>query len=121
VGFVARVIVNAVMVYLAARVVPGIALGDGPVWPALLAGLVLALVNAVVRPVLQLLTMPLTILTLGLFVFVLNAFCLWLTSVIVPGFVVHGFRAAFLGALLISVVSWALTVFVSDGARLGRL
>jgi len=54
-------------------------------------------------------------------VFVLNAFCLWLTSVIVPGFVVHGFRAAFLGALLISVVSWALTVFVSDGGRLGRL
>ena len=120
-GFAARVIVNAVMIYLAARVVPGISLGGGPVWPALLAGLVLVLVNAVVRPVLRRLTMPLTILTLGLFVFVLNAFCLWLTSVIVPGFVVHGFRAAFLGALLISVVSWALTVFVSDGGRLGRL
>src|SRR5713101_289200 len=72
------------MVYLAARVVPGIALGDGPLWPALLAGLVLALVNAVVRPVLLLLTLPLTVLTLGLFVFVLDAFCLWLTSVIVP-------------------------------------
>ena len=120
-GFVARVIVNAVMVYLAARVVPGIALGDGPVWPALLAGLVLALVNAVVRPGLLLLTLPLTVLTLGLFLFVLNAFCLWLTSVIVPGFVVQDFRAAFLGALLISVVSWALTVFVSDRGRLGRL
>ena len=66
------------------------------------------------------LTLPLTLLTLGLFLLVLNAFCLWLTSVIVPGFVVQGFRAAFLGALLISVVSWALTVFVSDGGRLGR-
>ena len=120
-GFVARVIVNAVMIYLAARVVPGITLDDGPVWPALLAGLVLALVNAVVRPVLLLLTLPLTVLTLGLFLFVLNAFCLWLTSVIVPGFVVQDFRAAFLGALLISVVSWALTVFVSDRGRLGRL
>jgi len=121
VGFAARVIVNAVMIYLAARVVPGIALGGGPVWPALLAGFVLALVNAVVRPVLMVLTLPLTLLTLGLFLLVLNAFCLWLTSVIVPGFAVQSFKAALLGALLISVVSWALTVFVTDGGRLGRL
>src|SRR2546427_7953141 len=98
------------MVYLAARVVPGIALGDGPVWPALLAGLVLALVNAVVRPVLRRLTMAVTILTLGLFVFVLNAFCPWVTSGIVSGVVVPGLPAAFLGALLVSVVSWGLAV-----------
>jgi putative membrane protein len=101
--------------------VPGITLRGKPLWPALLAGLVLALINAVVRPVLKVLTLPLTLLTLGLFLFVLNGFCLWLTSAIVPGFDVHGFRAAFLGALLISVVSWALTVFVSDNGRLGRL
>jgi len=109
VGFVARVIVNALMIYLAARIVPGILLRGEPLWPA------------VVRPLLVLLTFPLTLVTLGLFLFVLNAFCLWLTSVIVPGFDVHGFRAAFLGALLITVVSWALTVFVSDSGRLGRL
>jgi len=120
-GFAARVIVNAVMIYLAARVVPGITLDDGPVWPALLAGLVLALVNAVVRPALKLITLPLTLLTLGLFLLVLNAFCLWLTSLLAPGFAVQSFKAAFLGALLISVVSWALTVFVSDSGRLGRL
>jgi putative membrane protein len=113
--------VNAAMIYLAAQVVPGITLRGKPLWPALLAGLVLALVNAVVRPVLKVLTLPLTLLTLGLFLFVLNAFCLWLTSAIVPGFDVQGFWAAFLGALLISVVSWALTVFVSDSGRLGRL
>src|SRR2546426_4564209 len=101
------------MVYLAARVVPGIALGDGPVWPALLAGLVLALVNAVVRPVLRRLTMPLTILTPGLFVFVLNAFCLWLTSVILPGVVVPRFPAALLRALLVSAVGLAPTAFLS--------
>ena len=120
-GFVARVIVNAVMIYLAARIVPGIALSGEPVWPALLAGLVLALVNAVVRPVLALVTLPLTLLTLGLFLLVLNAFCLWLTSIIVPGFVVEGFTAAFFGALLVSIVSWALTAFVSDSGRLRRL
>src|SRR5438132_8325767 len=109
------------MIYLAAQVVPGIILRGKPLWPALLAGLVLALINAVVRPVLKLITLPLTLLTLGLFLFVLNAFCLWLTSAVVPGFDIHGFRAAFLGALLISIVSWALTVFVSDSGRRGRL
>jgi putative membrane protein len=70
---------------------------------------------------LKLITLPLTLLTLGLFLFVLNAFCLWLTSAVVPGFDIHGFRAAFLGALLITVVSWALTVFVSDNGRVSRL
>jgi len=115
------VIVNAVMIYLAAQVVPGITLRGKPLWPALLAGLVLALINAVVRPILKTLTLPLTLLTLGLFIFVLNAFCLWLTSAIVPGFDIAGFRPAFWGALLISVVSWALTVFVNDRGRFGRL
>jgi putative membrane protein len=109
------------MIYLAAQVVPGIALRGKPFWPALLAGLVLALINAVVRPVIKIITLPLTLLTLGLFLFVLNAFCLWLTSAVVPGFDVHGFRAAFLGALLITVVSWALTVFVTDSGRFSRL
>lgn len=109
------------MIYLAAQIVPGITLRGKPLWPALLAGLVLALINAVVRPVLKIVTLPLALLTLGLFLFVLNAFCLWLTSAVVPGFDVDSFRAAFLGALLISVVSWALTAFVSDSGRLGRL
>ena len=109
------------MIYLAAQVVPGIALRGKPLWPALLAGLVLAMINAVVRPVLKIITLPLTLLTLGLFLFVLNAFCLWLTSTVVPGFDVHGFRAAFLGALLITIVSWALTVFLTDSGRISRL
>src|SRR2546427_4047128 len=106
-GFAARVIVNAVMIYLAARVVPGITLDDGPVWPALLAGLVLALVNAGGRPGLMLITLPLTLLTLGLFLLVLNAFCLWVTSLLVPGFAGQSFKAAVLGALLVSVVGLA--------------
>ena len=108
------------MIYLAAQVVPGIALRGKPLWPALLAGLVLALINALVKPVLKIVTLPLTLLTLGLFLFVLNAFCLWLTSAIVPGFDVAGFRPAFWGALVITVVSWALTVFVNDSGRFGR-
>src|SRR5207302_7760716 len=83
----------------------------------LAAGLVLALINAVVRPILLLLALPITLVTLGLFLFVLNAFCLWLTSELVSGFEVHGFWPAFLGALVISVVSWVLNAFVSDRGR----
>ncbi|PYM93621.1 MAG: hypothetical protein DME04_10565 [Candidatus Rokuibacteriota bacterium] len=120
-GIVVRVAINAVAIYLAARLVPGIELRGEAIWPALLAGLVLAILNAVVRPLLVLITLPLTLVTLGLFLLVLNAFCLWLTAVIVTGFVVHGFRAALLGSLVISVVSWVLTIFVSDAGRIGRL
>lgn len=111
-GFLLRVIVNAVTIALAAYLVPGIILTG--IVPALIAGLVLGIINAVVRPIFVVLTFPLTILTLGLFLFVLNAFCLWLTSVFVPGFTITGFWPAFLGALIISIVSWLLSRFVTD-------
>jgi putative membrane protein len=118
VGFVVRVLINAGALALAARVVDGIALSG---WrAALLAGLVLGLVNALVRPVLVILTFPLTLVTLGLFLLVLNAFCLALTSWVVPGFAVAGFWPAVLGALIVSVVSWLLTAFVSDRGRVER-
>ena len=97
------------------RLVRGIGL-DG-LTSALVAGLVLGIVNAVVRPILVVLTFPITLLTLGLFLLVLNAFCLWLVSVFVPGFHVVGFWAAFWGALLVSVVSWILTALISDSGR----
>jgi len=115
-GFVIRVLVNAGAIYLAATIVPGIEIRD--VLTALGAGLVLGLINAVVRPVLVVLTLPVTILTLGLFLFVLNGLCLWLTGWLVKGFDVQGFWPAVLGALLISVVSWILTAFVSDRGRI---
>lgn len=115
-GFLLRVLVNAAAIYAAAALVPGIALAG--LGAALIAGLVLGLVNAVVRPILVLLTLPVTLLTLGLFLLVLNGLCLWLTSRLVPGFEVHGFWAAVLGAVLVSIVSWILTAFVSDRGRI---
>jgi putative membrane protein len=118
-GFLVRVLVNTATIALAAAIVPGMRV-DG-VWPALLAGLVLGLVNALVRPVLVVLTLPLTVLTLGLFLLVLNGICLALTAWLVTGFDLDGFLPAVLGALVISVVSWILTAFVSDGGRLARL
>ena len=115
-GVLIRVVINAAAIYLAAAIVPGLEItGLGA---ALGAGLVLGLINAVVRPVLVILTLPVTLLTLGLFLFILNGLCLWLTSLIVPGFEVLGFGAAVLGAFLVSLVSWILTAFVSDRGRI---
>jgi putative membrane protein len=116
VGFLVRVLINAAGIYVVALVVPGIEV-SGPV-AALGAGLVLGLVNAIVRPILVVLTLPFTLLTLGLFLLVLNGLCLWLTSLLVKGFQVHGFWPAVFGALLVSVVSWVLTAFVSDQGRI---
>ena len=115
-GFLIRVLVNALAIFLAAAVVPGMDI-DGVI-SALVAGLILGVINALVRPILLLLTLPLTLVTLGLFLFVLNAICLWLTSVVVPGFSVHGFWAALLGAFLVSAVSWLLNSFLSDRGQI---
>jgi putative membrane protein len=114
-GFLIRVLANALAILAAAHIVPGIEVSGGLAVVA--AGLVLALINALVRPILLFLTLPFTLVTLGLFLFVLNAFCLWLTSLVVNGFVIHGFWAAVLGALLVSVVSWLVNVFLSEGGR----
>jgi putative membrane protein len=114
-GFLVRVLVNALALWLATEIVPGIEARSATT--VLVAALVLGLVNAVVRPVLLVLTLPLTLVTLGLFLFVLNALCLWLTSAVVPGFEVRGFWPAFGGALLVSALSWAVNGFVSDRGR----
>lgn len=114
-GFLVRVLGNALAIVAAAHIVPGIEVRG--VLSALAAGLVLGLINAAVRPLLLILTLPLTLVTLGLFLFVLNALCLWLTSALVRGFEVQGFWAAVLGALLVSLVSWVLNGFLSDRGR----
>ena len=107
-----RIVVNAAAIALAAAVIPGIQV-SGTV-AALIAGIVFGLVNAIVRPILIVLTLPITLVTLGLFIFVLNAICFWLTSMLVPGFDVRGFWPAFLGALLVSVVSWIVNAVVRE-------
>jgi putative membrane protein len=115
-GFLLRVIVNALAIILAAAIVPGITLDS--VLAALGAGLLLGLINAVVRPILLLLTLPITLVTLGLFLFVLNALCFWLVAAVVGGLHVAGFWSAFFGALVVSAVSWLVTALVSDSGRI---
>jgi putative membrane protein len=114
-GFLVRVLLNSVAIVLAGLIVPGIQV-DG-LLPALGAGVALGLVNALIRPILVILTLPITLVTLGLFIFVLNGLCFWLVSAFIPGFHVAGFWPAMGGALLVTVVSWVGTAFVSDRGR----
>jgi putative membrane protein len=104
--FLARLLLNGLAIIAAAWLIPGLYLSGAA--PALVAGAILGVVNALVRPVLLILTLPLTLITLGLFIFVINALCLALTAALVPGFEISGFWSAFFGALLVSIVSWIL-------------
>jgi putative membrane protein len=105
--------INAVGVYVAMRLVPGIR-AEGSWTVYLWMGLLLGLANAIIAPLLKALTCPLILLTLGLFTLVINALMLWLASVAAASlgiaFSLDGFGAAFLGALVISVVSFVLSI-----------
>lgn len=111
----ARWFVSALALLLAAYLVPGIEIAG--FYSALVVALILGLINAIIRPVLIILTLPITLLTLGLFTLIINALLFWFVSLFVRGFTVHGFTAAFMGALVISVVSWIMNRFVFNKNR----
>jgi putative membrane protein len=117
-----RLIVNAIALWAAVQLVPGLSYEGGPVTLFLVA-LIFGLVNALVRPLITLLTCPLIMVTLGLFVLVINGIMLaltaWLSQLFNLGFFVDGFWAALLGALVISIVSALLSLFVADDRRRG--
>ena len=100
-------IFNALALLTVANFVPGIHV-DG-FGSALIAAFFLGLVNTLIRPLLLLLTLPVTLLTLGLFIFVINGLLFWLVGSVLRGFVVDGFWYGVLGALLYSIFSWALS------------
>jgi putative membrane protein len=114
--FFVRIIVNTVALWVATRVVSGIAY-SGPWYGLLLVALVFGVLNAFVRPILKLLSFPLVILTLGLFIFVLNAFMLWLTGAaskaLELGFGVAGFWPALWGALVISLINMIMSCLIT--------
>ena len=114
-GFLIRLCLNAVALLIVSTVIPGIEVRG--VLPALSAAFFLGLVNAVVRPIILILTLTLTIVTLGLFIPVINAFLLKLVSLMIQGFEVHGFWSAVFGALLLSIVSGLLSLFINDRGR----
>ncbi len=99
-----RWLINALAIIAIAYYVPGV--GVSGLYAALIAALVLGLINALLRPILIVLTLPVNILTLGLFTLIINAFLFWFASTIVEGFIVADFTAAFWGALVMWVASW---------------
>ena len=105
-------ILNAVALLAVTYLLPSIQVsGFGA---ALVAALVLGFINTLVRPVLAILTLPITVLTLGVFYLVLNGLLFWLASALIPGFEVQGFFSALVGAILYGVIAWALSALIPN-------
>ncbi len=112
---IVRWVVNTLAVMLAAYLVPGVYVQN--FWSALITALVMGLINAIIRPLVVLLTLPVNIITLGLFTLVINALMFWLAAYLVPGFDVYGFWAAFGGALIFWAVSWVSNALLKDDKK----
>ena len=110
-------LINALALLAVAYLMPSIAVASFTT--ALVAALILGLVNAVIRPILILLTLPATILTLGLFIFVINGLLFWFVGSYLQGFTVAGFWAGVFGAIVYSLVSWALSALLLPAKRQG--
>jgi putative membrane protein len=114
-GFVVRSLIAAAGLWVASCLVSGFTIVG---WPTLLlAGLLLGIVNGFVRPLVVFLTLPLTIVTLGLFLFVVNAAMVGLVAALLENFTIAGFWSALFGALLVSVVSWIASSFIGPTGR----
>ena len=117
-GFVYRLLITALGLWAASAIVPGVAFRN---WQTLLiAALLLGIVNAVVRPILLFLTFPITILTLGLFILVVNGISLALVAWLLPGFTLNGLGAAILGSIVVGLTSWLASTFVGGSGRIER-
>ena len=115
-GLVLRWVLTAFALWLTSQLISGIRVGGlGSVF---IAAMVLGVLNAFLRPLVLFLTLPINLLTLGLFTLVINGFMLWLTSEVVIGFEVRGFWSAVGGALLMSLISFLLNLFISDSGRI---
>ena len=117
-GFLTRLVITALGLWLASTILSGVVILG---WSNLiLAALLLGMVNAFVRPVLLILTLPLTILTLGLFLLVLNGLTLAFVAWLMPGFSVSGLWAATLGGIVVGLTSWFANGFIGSSGRLER-
>ena len=108
--FLFRLLIHMVAILIISYLFPKMIWVDG-LMAALVAAFLLGIVNVIIRPILVFLTLPLTVLTLGLFLLVINGLMLWLVAALVRGFHVNGFWGAVFGSILISIVSWILSRF----------
>lgn len=115
-GFLIRLFVTALALGIASAIVPGLAITG--FWTLLGAAFLLGLVNAVIRPILIVLTLPITLLTLGLFLWVINAAMLSLVAAMMDGFAISGFFSALLASLVVSLVSWMASWYVGPTGQI---
>jgi putative membrane protein len=115
-GILMRWLVLTAAILIASYLVEGIRVHG--FWSAFFSAAILGILNAFFRPILILLTLPFTILSFGLFIFVINALLLMMVSGVIPGFEVHSFWSAVLGSLIISIVSWLLGSFVNERGKI---
>jgi putative membrane protein len=118
-GLLFRLVITALGLWAAATIVPGMTITG--VGTLIVAALLLGLVNAFIRPVLLILTLPLTLLTLGLFIFVVNGISLALVAWLMPGFTLSGLGAAILGSIVVGLTSWFASAFVGSSGRIERI
>ncbi|HET6459192.1 MAG TPA: phage holin family protein [Syntrophales bacterium] len=118
-GILIRWIILTIAIIAASYLLEGIHISG--FFSAFFAAAALGILNALFRPILLILTLPINVLTLGLFTFIINALMLKMASGVIPGFEVHGFWTAVIGSLIISVISWLLNSFISDRGRVERV
>jgi len=118
-GFLVRLLITGLGLWVADQLLVGIGFdGTGAL---IVSALLLGVVNAVIRPIILILTLPLTVLTLGLFILIVNGISLGLVAWLVPGFHIAGPVSATLGALIVGLTSWAASAFVGGSGRIERL
>ena len=118
-GFLLRLLITALGLWVADQLLSGITItGTGAL---IISALLLGIVNAVIRPVILILTLPLTVLTLGLFVLIVNGISLAIAAWLVPGFHIAGLWSATLGAIIVGLTSWVASAFIGGSGRIERM
>jgi putative membrane protein len=107
-----RLAVNVFALFVVEYLVPGFTLAS--FWTAVVAAIVIGVINTFIKPIVQLIALPVSILTFGITAFLVNVFLLWLASVIVPGFIIAGFWTAVAASIVLALTSWFLNSLSSD-------
>lgn len=118
-GFVVRLLITALGLWVADQLLGGITItGTGAL---IISALLLGVVNAIIRPIILILTLPLTVLTLGFFVLIVNGISLAIAAWLVPGFHVAGLWSATLGAIIVGLTGWAASAFIGGSGKIERM
>jgi putative membrane protein len=118
-GFLVRLLITALGLWIADQLLPGIAFASAGT--LIVSALVLGIVNALIRPIIFILTVPLTILTLGLFILIVNGISFALAAWLVPGFHITGLWSATWGAIIVGLTSWVASHFIGGSGKIERL